>query len=116
MKSDPLVEAWLTYQKNWWAFEALDKLITEKPAEALKTIENIAHRTNGDIPLLGALAAGPLEDLLARHGETIIGDVEAVAKRDPAIRRCLAGVWKNKMSHDLYARVQNAAEPGFRFP
>src|SRR5690606_3524766 len=106
VKKDRLVDAWLTYQKNWWAFGALNRLISEEPGEALKVIENIAYRAEGSIELLGALAAGPLEDLLSEHGEKVIDEVEALAKREPAIRRCLAGVWQNSMSHELYARIQ----------
>jgi len=113
---DALVEAWLTYQRNWWAHEAMHDLIKGDPEKALRTIENIAHRAEGDIDLLGTLAAGPLEDLLAAHGQRIIADVEAAAKRDPVIRRCLAGVWQNAMSDEIFARVQRAAEPGFKFP
>ena len=116
MKADRLVDAWLNLQRNWWAHKALEELIRENPSQGLRALENIAHRAEGDLMLLGMLAAGPLEDLLAWHGENIIGEVEALAKRDPAIRRCLAGVWQNQMSDEIFARVQRSAEPGFKFP
>jgi hypothetical protein len=113
---DALVAAWIAYQKNWWAYQALEKLIHERPMEALHIIENIAHRASDDLELLGMLAAGPLEDLLVTHGNMVIDKIEAIARSDLAMRKCLTGVWKSEMSDELHMRVQRAAEPNFKFP
>jgi len=60
------------------------------------------------------LAAGPLEDLLAHNGEDVIDEVERLARIDAEFRKCLTGVWQNAMSHELFARVQKAADPNFK--
>ena|ERR1039457_1372368 len=57
---------------------------------------------------LSVLAAGPLEDLLACHGEQFIDRVELEARRNPSFNHLLGGVWQNQMSQDIWTRVQKA--------
>jgi hypothetical protein len=54
------------------------------------------------------LSAGPLENLLALHGEGFIGRVESEAQRDPSFAKLLGGVRKNRMSDEVWQRVQAA--------
>jgi len=56
------------------------------------------------------LSAGPLEDLLAMHGPAIIDRVEAEAARDPTFAKLLGGVWQNRMTDEVWARVQAARD------
>lgn len=81
-------------------------------------IEEICHRIvtgEPDYELMGLLAAGPLEDLVAGYGDLVIAAVELLAKQDPEFRKCLAGVWRKGISDEVYARVQKAADPSWRF-
>jgi hypothetical protein len=55
-----------------------------------------------------SLAAGPLEDLLGKHGPTVIERVETEARRNPAFNLLLGGVWKGSMTDDIWTRVQAA--------
>jgi hypothetical protein len=55
------------------------------------------------------VAAGPLEECLAKYGDQLIERVEAEAARDPKFRRALSGVWQNSMSDETYSRVKRAA-------
>ena len=55
---------------------------------------------------LAAIAAGPLEHLLAKHGDDYISFVEVEARLSRAFARSLAGVWRNSMSDDVWSRVQ----------
>ena len=52
---------------------------------------------------MGMLAAGPVEDLLAHHGDEVIESIERMAKLDPEFRKCLTGVSNNSMSDELHA-------------
>jgi len=52
------------------------------------------------------LSAGPIEDLLAIHGESFIERVEVEARKDPAFAKVLGGVWKNRMNDTIWARLQ----------
>jgi hypothetical protein len=64
------------------------------------------HSRNQSIQIQGVLSAGPLENLLALHGEGFIDRVESEARRDPSFAKLLAGVWKNRMSDEVWQRVQ----------
>ena len=55
---------------------------------------------------LAHIAAGPVEQLLGRHGPEFIARVEARAAADPTFARMLTGVWRHTMSDDVWARVQ----------
>ena len=54
------------------------------------------------------LAAGPLEDLLARYGARFIERVEAEAKQSPAFAHRLGGVWRQGMPSEIWHRVETA--------
>jgi hypothetical protein len=52
------------------------------------------------------LSAGPIEDLLAQHGDAFIDRVEIEARRDPSFAKVLGGVWQNSMSDEVWKRLQ----------
>lgn len=99
---------WLIYEMAehdpalaWEAIKAvvtsfkLSDLVSESATEAKKIVSNTA--------------AGPLEDLLASHGDKFIDAVELEARDDPRMRWALSGVWQNAMPDSIWARVQHAA-------
>jgi hypothetical protein len=55
---------------------------------------------------LGHIAAGPLEHLLAYHGQDYIERVEERSAHDPKFARTVTGVWKHLMTDDIWARVR----------
>jgi len=73
------------------------------------TLELIPPEDDEPNNLLGNLAAGPLEDLLAYHGSEMIDELELLARRNPDFSYLLGGVWQNLMSDDVWKRVQAAA-------
>jgi len=114
-----MAEAWVENRGKYCeAWDALTELCLNQPEAALRVIEEIHHRATNqepiDYPLMGALAAGPLEDLLAHNGEKVIEQIQSMAHTDPEFRKCLTGVWQNAMSHELFAKVQRAADPNFK--
>ena len=56
--------------------------------------------------MIAVLAAGPLEDLLAKRGEDFIDRVEELARKDPKFNDLLGGVWRNTMTDEVWQRVQ----------
>ena len=82
-------------------------VIEDNPEMAWEAILIALHDPRGKSHI-GVLAAGPLEDLLSRHGLAFIGRVEAKAKSDPTFAALLSGVWRNNMSEEVWARVQAA--------
>ena len=63
----------------------------------------IAHASEDE---LGDIAAGPVEHLLGKHGDSYIKEVEQRAESDPKFARMLSGVWKYTMSDEVWARVE----------
>jgi hypothetical protein len=59
--------------------------------------------------VLGNTAAGPLEDLLAKHGAAFIDAVELEARGDRRFFWTLGCVWQNSMTDEIWMRVQKAA-------
>ncbi len=51
------------------------------------------------------LAAGDVENLLALHGPAMIDRIEEQARTSPRFARLLGGVWKNRMTDEVWARV-----------
>jgi hypothetical protein len=58
--------------------------------------------------VLGYLAAGLLEDLIAERGAAFIDRIEVEARRNPLFRETLLRVWQNSTPPDLWARVERA--------
>lgn len=95
--------------ERFWVWEQLDALCRNDPELAWSVILEILGRTHST-QALECLAAGPLEDLLAEHGNRLIELVEHEAQRNNDFRGLLAGVWQNTMSDDLWLRVQAACQ------
>ena len=60
---------------------------------------------------LGHIAAGPIEHLLGWHGEDYISLVEEQAAADPKFARTLTGVWKYRMTEEIWSRVEQLKAP-----
>jgi hypothetical protein len=97
---------------KFWAFERLSDLVQENPEEAWNVIEAM-RRLDGADSILANIAAGPLEDLLVRHGDKFIDRFEVLARDDQQFRKLLGGVWQNSMSDSLWARIRTIAAPSW---
>ena len=81
-------------------------LVREEPEVAWRLILAVI-RLDRSSEIQEVLSAGPLEDLLSKHGESFIGRVEQEAKANAAFARLLGGVWQNSMSESVWSRVQS---------
>jgi len=81
-----------------WAVSDYPELAWEAILDAMEQPRMEAH--------LAKLAAGPLEDLLAKHGPTFIDRVELLAKSNKKFAWLLGGVWQYTMSEAILSRVQ----------
>ena len=93
-------------QSYFWAFEELDDLISTHPERAwLITLEMISRTT--DQAALAYIAVGPLEDILAYHGEIFIERIENLARKDPHFCLAVCGVWgQSRFKPAIYDRIQ----------
>jgi hypothetical protein len=86
------------------AWEAIKAVVGRYPDVALFSDGNPEARR-----VVGNLAAGPLEELLDRHGPRFIEVIEREARVDRRMAWTLGGVWQSSMSNDIWMRVQRAA-------
>lgn len=92
----------------WWAYEKLDGICRNTPEHTLKLINKILASTQNEF-VLANLAAGPLEDLIGRHEEKVIDEVETLARQNPKFRSLLQGVWQCG-SKEIWSRVLKASD------
>ena len=78
---------------NYWAWTVFQELIDHKPEVAWPMLLELIRLAPDEH--LDGIAAGPLEDFIARHGQRVIDVLEAEAAQNPRLRRTLAGVWQN---------------------
>jgi hypothetical protein len=74
------------------AAEVVDDRVCSGGPEALDLVAALVRGADTDDDL-GLVGAGPLEDLLTRHGATLVDDVDNLARRDPRFARALDSVW-----------------------
>lgn len=112
-----LADAWVRYWREpeesearealSWATDREWDLVREDPDTAWFLVLEILRRDRSN-EIAEVLSAGPLEDLLAKHGPYVIERVERQAKTSPEFASLLGGVWKNAMNDDIWRRVQAA--------
>lgn len=100
------------YEDNSWALEKLIELCEVDPERGFETIEEILKLNSTDA-VLARVAAGPMEDLLVRHGRRFIERIEQLAVVDATFRKMLGAVWKNNIPDDIWDRVKSVSGPTF---
>lgn len=120
-----LVDGWLAYHRAAKTDE-LGVVAMPKSDELFQFVIDVDDIVRGDseqgwfvIQLIFAacrndferacLAAGPLEDLLSKHGSAVIDTVELTASKNSEFRELLAGVWRNGMAQQVWERIQRIA-------
>jgi hypothetical protein len=86
-------------------FQAFDAIVRGDPLYAWDLILEVVRldpaKRSWDV-----LAAGPLEDLLSRHGATIIDYIAAYVEQDEALRELLQGVRQFDTPDAVWERVK----------
>src|SRR5713101_8165327 len=98
-------------EEKFWSHDRLWDLIQDDPEAGWNIIQII--RQEGSDLILSNLAAGPLEDLLAAHGDQFIDRVEALARHDAQFRKLLGATWQNSMPGTLWNRIKAVAGPSW---
>jgi hypothetical protein len=78
----------------------------DSPDECLQIIVEILKQDNSDL-ICQNLAAGPLEDLLAAHGELLLEEIKKQAKADNDFSKLLGGVWQNNMPDNVWNVIKS---------
>jgi hypothetical protein len=113
---DEIVTAWIAaeqatsgspdHKRNWWAVSAVMNWALEGESDRLWQFVLNAYKRDLPDKIIAVLAAGPLEDLLAKRGVDFIDRIEELARRDPKFNHLLGGVWRNTMTEEVWQRVQ----------
>lgn len=111
-----IVTAWIAAQQaghgslecetNWWAVSEVMDWALEGEGDRLWQFILEAYKRDLPDKLIAVLAAGPLEDLLAKRGVDFIDRIEELARKDPKFNHLLGGVWRNTMTDEVWQRVQ----------
>lgn len=97
--------------RSFWVWQACDWLCVNDPEGLWRLVlEVLAHTESPRV--LGALAAGELEDLIEYHGPAFIERIERQAGRDSRFRRLLCGVWRSS-TPQVWARILAASDGNF---
>ncbi len=111
---EQLIQSWILYQdaddkvtkeKHWWAEKKMFDLVDKQPEIGWELIKKISECELSD-RAFGCLAAGPLEDLLADHGERFIERVVTRARQNPRFNLLLGGVWQNDMPDVIWEQIK----------
>jgi hypothetical protein len=94
-----------TDHPQWWAVEKF--MYVGKGVTATDCFKAILAVLPMDPPknVIAVLAAGPLEDLIEYCGKEVIEDIELQARRNPAFKHLLGGVWESGTA-EVWSRVQ----------
>jgi hypothetical protein len=113
---DTIVTSWIAaeraergspeYETNWWAVSEVMDWTLEGDGERLWQFILEVYKRDLPDKVIAVLAAGPLEDLLAKQGVDFIDRIEELARRDPKFNHLLGGVWRNTMTDEVWHRVQ----------
>jgi hypothetical protein len=107
---DLLISEWLRYAESGkadgsWAYDTLADLIDADPALARAIILELVHRARpGDA--FDLVSTGPLEDLIAWHGQEVIDFVEQRVDEDATLREALSRVWLSPRDLDPTTRLR----------
>lgn len=100
-----IIEAWFEYEPNFWAHGELQHLCGTDPGLAWSITQDLLTRAESDDEI-GAIAAGPLEDLLCKHSGLLWPEIVAKAHTDRRFVLALQGVWVFESEGEVYQRFQ----------
>lgn len=100
-----LASKWLTHLTNEAAWDAMNDVVENDPGRAWRLIRAVVGCAP-DYDVLSAFAAGPVEDLISRHGESMMPVIAEEAKVNPRLRVCLRAAY-SEFSADLQILVES---------
>jgi hypothetical protein len=82
----------LKQQEDRSAVREVDALVQDDPTEAWEVTRILVNTAPSD-EALAYVAAGPLEELLHRHGSVLIDRIEEESRGNERLQLALSGVW-----------------------
>lgn len=111
--TDKLAKSWIFaqklgvdspgYEKQSWAVDKVIDLADQAPDELWQLILRILDLDSSE-QIVNSVGAGPLEDLMAKHGESYIIKVEEQASKSEVFKRAMKSVWLDSNDTPIYTR------------
>lgn len=100
------------HRENSWAFDCMETFVADAPHQALQIILSALPRFQEDAEI-AVFAAGPVENLIVKHGPEIIDSVENEAAANERFRYLLSGIWgRSGIDPRVWRRLQIALKQG----
>jgi hypothetical protein len=96
--------------KTFWAYQTLDDLCLKEPIRALKIVREI-FEMNPEERVISNLSAGPLEDILVRHGVELMPYLKQCLRENKELSTLLEGVWINGMDTEVQLALEEIIKP-----
>ncbi len=103
-ESKELAQAWLDFQKNWWAYDRLDELCRRDPKAAWNVLNELVRMADSR-ELLEDIGVGPLEDFINNHAQIFIDELEARVDGDERLSQALGYAQLRDSTHPMAARL-----------
>ena len=107
MEIRELAEVYLRYfqskrQQDQWSVKEVDTLVGQSPEAGWELTKALVGQSRSDAEL-AYIAAGPLEDLLRKHGPALIDTIANQAQNNERLQLALSGAWLEPQDA-IYAR------------
>ncbi|MFT4580990.1 MAG: hypothetical protein ACI915_001335 [Gammaproteobacteria bacterium] len=103
-ESKKIAEAWVNFQRNWWAWDKLDELCRKDAKAAWAVLVELVEVADG-ADLLEDIGVGPLEDFINYYATDYIDDIEAAARASEQLSAALAHAQLRDANHEMAARI-----------
>jgi hypothetical protein len=112
-----LADAYFIYQEsqtndNFHHWNAVTNIIMDGGGRAVDLVLCLVSKAKSPAAL-AFVGAGPLEDLLVKHGPAVWGEIKAAARRQPQLRKALGHVWgHNRIDSQVRAELRRLCSGG----
>lgn len=88
-ESKKIADAWLNFQRNWWAWDKLDELCRKDPKGAWSVLTELVEAADSK-ELIEDIGVGPLEDFINYYASDYIDEIEKAVAASEALSNALA--------------------------
>jgi hypothetical protein len=103
-ESKKIAEAWLDFQRNWWAWDKLDELCRKDPEGAWAALTELVELADSE-ELLEDIGVGPLEDFINYYATDYIDAIETAAAGSEALSSALSRAQLRDGNHPMAGRI-----------
>lgn len=104
-ESKKIAEAWLNFQRNWWAWDKLDELCRKDPKGAWSVLTGLVELADSK-ELLEDIGVGPLEDFINYYAADHVDEIEKAAAASEALSSALSYSQLRDGAHPMARRIE----------